>query len=126
VKSSYPSYLSFPFRVGPDGRTARPGTLSEHVRDELVQLILTAIGERLFLPEFGTNLRRLVFENVDDTALGLTRATVTQALSKWLGHRLAVQKLDIEFADGLLTVDLSYRVLGDDTSHDVRFQRRLD
>ena len=31
-------HLSFPFRVGDDGRMATVRTLDEHVRDELVQL----------------------------------------------------------------------------------------
>ncbi|ASC73030.1 hypothetical protein XM38_039920 [Halomicronema hongdechloris C2206] len=46
-------HLSFPFRIAADGRTAQVDTLEQHVRDELIQLILTNPGERLFLPELG-------------------------------------------------------------------------
>ena len=46
-------HLSFPFRVGVGGRTAQVSTLEEHVRDEIIQLLLTSPAERLFLPEFG-------------------------------------------------------------------------
>ena len=60
-------HLSFPFRIGKDGRTAEVTTLEEHVRDELIQLLLTNLGERPFLVEFGGGLRRLVFEPADET-----------------------------------------------------------
>ena len=30
-------HLSFPFRIGSDGRTAQVQSLPEHVRDELIQ-----------------------------------------------------------------------------------------
>ena len=35
-------HLAFPFRIGSDGRTAAPASDAEHVRDELLQLLLTA------------------------------------------------------------------------------------
>ena len=60
-------HLSFPFRIGADGRTAAPSTHEEHVRDELVQLILTGPGERPFLPEFGGGARQLIFEPTEGT-----------------------------------------------------------
>ena len=122
--SGYPRYLAFPFRVGSDGRTLAVSSLDQHVRDEIVQLILTAHGERLYLGDFGTNLRRMVFENVDDGVLGLTRASVANALSRWLGHRVRVESLEIGFSSGTLSVNLSYQVNGGD-SHSISFQRTV-
>lgn len=43
-------HLAFPFHVGADGRTATPSGLAEHIRGEIMQLLLTAQGERPFLP----------------------------------------------------------------------------
>ncbi len=125
MKPVYGRYLSFPFRIGSDGRTALVADLNDHVRDEIVQLILTGTGERLFLPDFGTNVRRLVFENTDDTVTGLTKATIANALSKWLGSRVAVQSLDVTFADATISVNLQYQVAGGGTST-ISFQRRTD
>jgi phage baseplate assembly protein W len=79
-------HLSFPFRIGKDGRTAEVATLEEHVRDELMQLLLTNMGERPFLAEFGGGLRRLVFEPADETSAAMTKAMVTQAIANWLGR----------------------------------------
>jgi phage baseplate assembly protein W len=124
MKPRYPAHLSFPFRIGPGGRTAVVADINDHVRDEIIQLILTALGERLFLPQFGTNVRRLVFENLDDAVGGLTKATIAQALSEWLGDRVHADDLQVTVDGSTITVDLSYRVAGGDT-HTMRFQRTL-
>jgi len=119
----YPSYLAFPFRIGSDGRTAAPPDLDAHVRDELLQLLLTAVGERAFLPELGTNLRRLVFENTDEATLGLTQSIVADALSKWLGTRLTVEGLTISTQNGAIEVLVQYRPIGSAQSKVMKLQR---
>lgn len=124
MTATYPRYLAFPFRIGSDGRTATVADLDEHVHDEIIQLILTGLGERLFLPDFGTNVRRLVFENTDDAVAGLTRATIANALQKWLGARCNVQSLDVTFADSTITVNLQYLVNGGSTGA-ITFQRQV-
>lgn len=116
-------FLSFPFRIGDDGRTARAAERDEHIRDELIQLLLTSPGERPFLPEFGTPVRRMVFENVDDAAAGMVRAAVSDAVSRWLGHRVEIEELEVAAEDGAITVDLRYRVAGTEDSRTLRFQR---
>jgi len=118
-------HLAFPFRVGADGRTAAPASDAEHVRDELLQLLLTSLGERLFLPEFGGGLRRLVFEPASDTLRNVVKARITQALSRWLGQRLTVEMLDVVWDSDAATLEvtLQYRPAGSTDSRVVKFQR---
>ena len=118
-------HLAFPFRIGADGRTAAPVSDAEHVRDELLQLLLTSPGERLFLPEFGGGLRRLVFEPASDTLRNVVKARITQALSRWLGQRLTVEMLDVVWDPGAATLEvtLQYRPAGSADSRVVKFQR---
>jgi uncharacterized protein len=118
-------HLAFPFRIGSDGRTAAPASDAEHVRDEVLQLLLTAAGERLFLPDFGGGVRRLVFEPASDVLRGVVKARLTQALSRWLGHRLTVEMIDVIGTDasGLLEVIIKYRPAGSADSRVVKFQR---
>ena len=104
-------HLAFPFRIGSDGRTAAPQTLDDHVRGEIIQLLLTAPGERPFLPSFGAGLKRLVFEKNDPITAALAKATVAQSLSRWLQQRITVEALDVRADDATLSVDLRYRLL---------------
>jgi phage baseplate assembly protein W len=119
----YPAYLSFPFRIGGDGRTASPPSLEVHVAEELLQLLLTTLGERAFLPELGTNLRRLVFENTDEATLGMTQAVVTSALATWLGTRLTVEALTVSTANAAIEVFVQYRPIGSQQSKVLKLQR---
>jgi phage baseplate assembly protein W len=123
MNESYGEHLSFPFRVGPDGRTAAVRSLEAHVREELIQLILTNLGERAFLPEFGGGIRRLVFENIDEAAGAMVKATLTQAISRWLGHRLTLESLDVRVDNERIEVEIRYRAAGADESKVMIFQR---
>ena len=116
-------HLAFPFRIGPDGRTATPQSVDEHVKGEIIQLLLTSPGERLFLPPFGGGLRRLVFERNDDVSAGLSRAIISQALSRYLGSRITVQTLDVTASESTLAVDLRYQVVATGETKQVRFER---
>lgn len=133
-------HLAFPFRVGTDGRTAAPASDAEHVRDELLQLLLTSPGERLFLPPFGGGVRRLVFEPASDVLRGVVKARITNALSRWLGHRLTVENIEVRFGDdpstpgqkpellldrltGGFEVTVRYRPAGSPDSRVVKLQR---
>jgi phage baseplate assembly protein W len=117
-------HLSFPFRVGGDGRAAQVSTLEEHVRDELVQLLLTNPAERLFLPDFGGGVRRLVFEGADETTAGFAKAVITQSVTRYLGHRVTLEELTVRAENETIEVDIKYRIAGTEDSRVLRFQRR--
>lgn len=123
MKPQNGKHLSFPFRVGQDGRLATVKSLEDHVRDELVQLILTNPGERPFLVDFGGGVRRLVFESADEATAAVTKATITHAINKWLGHRVVLEHLEAEVSDSTISVDVRYRLAGTEDSRVLRFQR---
>jgi phage baseplate assembly protein W len=126
MSPGYGRYPAFPFRVGEDGRTACVDGPVQHVSEEVVQLILTAVGERPFQPDIGTNVRRLVFESLDEATAGITKATISQALARWLGDRAQVEGLVVETAESTITVDLRYRPAGSADSRVLRLQRTGD
>ena len=116
-------HLSFPFRIGSDGRMAAVNTLEEHVRDEIVQLILTNRGERPFLVDFGGGVRRLVFEAADDATAAMAKAGITQAINRWLGHRVTLEYINVKVENSMITVDIRYRLAGSEDTRVLRFQR---
>lgn len=118
-------HLAFPFHIGTDGRTAAPASDDAHVRDEVMQLLLTSPAERLFLPEFGGGVRRLVFEPASETLRGVVKARITNALTRWLGHRLTLQLVEVEWDDAgaALDVTVQYLPAGSADARILRFQR---
>jgi phage baseplate assembly protein W len=122
--TTFGRHLAFPFRIGPDGRTVAPATDGDHVRDEVLQLLLTDPGERPFVTELGGGVRRLVFEPGSDALRGVTTARITQALTRWLGHRLTVEALEVELEGERIDVVVSFRPAGTPDSRVLRFQRQ--
>jgi Bacteriophage baseplate protein W len=131
---SHGRHLAFPFRIAADGRTAAPVSDAEHVRDELLQLLLTNPGERPFLVEFGGGVRRMVFEPAytsaaihpearTDVLTGVAKARITQALSRWLAQRLTLEMLQVEVRGELVEITVKYRPAGSAQSRIVKFQR---
>ena len=119
-------HLAFPFRIGADGRTAAPADDDAHVHDEVLQLLLTSPAERLFLPDFGGGVRKLVFEPASESLRGVVKARITNALSRWLGHRVTVELIDVTWDDAAATLEVTvrYRRAGEADARIVRFQRR--
>jgi phage baseplate assembly protein W len=116
-------HLAFPFRIGNNGRAVQVATLEDHVRDELVQLILTNPAERAFLPEFGGGVRRLVFENIDDTTGAMVKALLTRSISRWIGNRVTLEDLTVVIENETIAVDLKYRIAGTEDTRVLKFQR---
>ncbi len=117
-------HIAFPFRIGADGRSAAPAGDSDHVRDEILQLLLTNPGERLFLPAFGGGVRRLVFEPSSDLLRGVSKSRITEALARYLGHRAAIEALEVEFAGETISVMLKFRPAGSPDSRVLRFEKK--
>lgn len=118
-----PGHLSFPFRIGKDGRAVQVKSLESHIRDELTQLILTNPGERVFLPEFGGGVRRLVFENASETTGGMAKAAITQSITRWLGHRVTLEELIVAVENEKIHVEIKYRIAGTEDTRVLKFQR---
>ncbi len=119
-------HLAFPFRIGSDGRTATPTSDAAHVRDEVLQLLLTSPGERLFQPDIGGGVRKLVFEPASETLRSIVKARITNALSRWLGHRLTVERIEVVWnsPDATMELTVAYRVAGSPDQRVLRFQRK--
>ena len=52
-------YLSFPFRMESEG--GRRSGRTDHVREQIAQVLLTLAGERVFLRDFGIGAQQLLF-----------------------------------------------------------------
>jgi phage baseplate assembly protein W len=82
------------------------------VRQALLLLLTTAPGERVMRPDYGCDLRKLVFSPNDDTTAGLAIHYVRRAVEAW-EPRVDVLRIDAAPAEdepGRLDVVLDYRV----------------
>lgn len=107
-----PLSLDYPFSVAGDGRAAL--TLGDdHVRDMIEQVLFTAPGERVMLPDFGCGLLTLTFEPTSALLAAATELLVRGSLQRWLGDVIDVKAVTVEADDSTLVVDVQYARLVD-------------
>jgi phage baseplate assembly protein W len=68
------------------------------IKSDLLVLLLTNPGERVMLPGFGTPLRKLMFEQNDETVILMARQMIIDSIRTW-EPRVTVQQLWVGFAD---------------------------
>lgn len=78
----YGQGLSFPPRVGADGRLAWSSG-EENVRESIRLILMTEPGERLMRSGFGCGLRAFLFEPNTTTTRALIRDRITRAIGEW-------------------------------------------
>lgn len=86
--------ISFPPRVGPDGRVAwSAGEIN--VREAIRVILLTEPRERLRLPEFGGGLGRYLFEPNTVTTRHQLQERIARELQRW-EPRISVESVEVE------------------------------
>ena len=74
--------MSFPPRVGADGRIAWSEG-EDNVRENIRVILLTRPRERLLLPDFGCGLDRYLYEPNDPATRQRLREEIERALGRW-------------------------------------------
>jgi len=106
-----PPFTSIRYPIAVDaglGRLAEETDYAEHVEQMIKQVLFTSPGERINRPDFGCGLRRMVFAPNSDVTASLTQVAVFQALEKWLGTVIDVNKVEVAAVDEALEVKIVY------------------
>lgn len=85
--------ISFPPRIGPDGRLAYSAG-AENVRESIRLILSTDREERLMLPDFGGGLTRYLFQPNTPTTHTLIQEAITNSLAVW-ETRIEVQSVRV-------------------------------
>lgn len=86
-------YLRFPFRIGAAG--AEASRRIAHVREQIEQVLFTDPAERVFRPEFGAGLRRLIFEPNDGALAAVATKRLQSSLQVALQGEVDPRTLEI-------------------------------
>ena len=104
--------IDFPFRDSENGYYFKlNSTDKDAIRSDLLHLLLTNKGERLYLPDFGSDLRKYIFEPNDNITHDDIRNNLNETIKKYIPN-LFVN--DITFRNDeiqeLIIVELKYTV----------------
>jgi len=90
--------IDFPFRDSREGFFLKLNTEdSKAIKADLIHLILTNKGERLYLPDFGTNLRKYLFNPYDGITEDEIKSEISEAVKKYIPN-LKINSITFEEA----------------------------
>ena len=113
--------IDFPFRDSDNGFYFKMNkTDKDAIRADLLHLLLTNKGERLYLPEFGSDLKKFIFEPNDEITHEQIKENLNQTIIRFIPNLLIN---DISFRNDaieeLIILELTYTVtVGTFTSTD--------
>ena len=83
----------YPINTHPRGYL-RTQTGLNTIKADLLMLLLTNLGERVMLPEFGTPLKKLFFNPNDQEVINDAQSMIANAIQAW-EPRVVVDQIDI-------------------------------
>jgi phage baseplate assembly protein W len=112
-----PIGVTLPFN-NQNGIFNRSYTNDTQIFTNLKLLILTGRGERYLQPEFGTDIKYILFENIsnEDDFKARLLGTITTAISRWMPF-LSVTKSEV-----LINVNTSDKIVDDDHAVSVKME----
>lgn len=88
--------INYPFK---DSRTGffldLTSESNQAIKADLLHLILTRKGQRLYNPDFGTDLLKFIFEPEDGMTLGAIKQEITTVVKKYL-PKLQIKEIVVE------------------------------
>jgi len=86
--------LKLPFNRGKSGLFPQTETTLEQAVSNIKNLLLTAKGERIMQPNFGSRLRDLLFEQYTEDLTERIKQEIQEAMSTWLPY-IDIAKVDV-------------------------------
>lgn len=104
--------IDFPFKDSKKGFYFQLNqTDRDAIRADLLHLLLTNKGERLYLPDFGSDLKKYIFEPNDNITHAEIRDNLNETISKYIPN-LIVNSIEFknDEIEELIIVELTYTV----------------
>ncbi|SRR5712692_1127390 len=111
---------AFPTCVQADGRIATVA-YEEDIRQAILIILGTNLGERVMRPDFGAGLNAFVFEPLNETTKQLVKTRVEEALIDW-EPRIDVEEVKVTIDPverNKLLITLNYRVRATNALHNL-------
>lgn len=103
--------ILYPFAIDSGlGEMASEENFEQHVKNLIKQVVLTRPGERINRPDFGCGVFHMVFNPLHAESASLVETSIHQALTKWLGNLIEVEKIKAESVDTTINILIVYVV----------------
>jgi phage baseplate assembly protein W len=101
--------VSIPFNAGGVFRSTY--STKDQIKSNLINLLLTLRGERIENPEFGTNLPRLIFEQLDEQLYPIIQDEIFSSVNRFVPEVTLLNIVLTPDADGnTISIEIDYRL----------------
>jgi len=105
--------INYPFKSSQQGYYLDMNeTNSAAIKSDLMHLLLTRKGERLYMPEFGTDLLKFIFDPYDNKTITDLKMEISETVKKFIPN-LTINNIIVERSDlseYAATVKIDYTV----------------
>lgn len=118
---------AFPVSLDVSGSVA-VASAQDDVRQSILIILGTNLGERVMRPDFGSGIRAFVFEAISTTTLTLLRTRVEDALVRW-EPRIRVERVEVALPHGTssqVNISVDYRVRATNTFYNLVYPFYLE
>ena len=92
--SHSPIGLKVPFVNGTNGYFQQSFDTNEQVKQNLINFLKTKKGERRMMPEFGTKLYKVLFEQRDENFNSMAKTIISEEINYWIPE-VSIQDIQI-------------------------------
>jgi uncharacterized protein len=99
--------ISFPFRIDPRSGGVAITEGDDKFKENLKHLLLTRVGERLMLRQYGGGVTQLLQENINDGLIAVARHQISKAILQF-EPRILPQEVSVIAKEGELFLRVIY------------------
>lgn len=118
---------SFPVRFSDGSHTVELSEEEKDIRESLIILLKTSLGERVMRPDYGANMEDMLYESVNVTTTTIITNRLKRAI---LFHepRVKANSIDMvpDIANGRMQVTVEYTITATNTRSNLIFPYYLD
>jgi len=104
--------LRFPFKVdAASGQLREEHDYDSYIKQLIRQVLLTNLGERINRPDFGCNIKSMVFDLNNPATSTFGKTIVYQALTRWLSSYIKTEAIEVLSEESTLYVSVEYTVI---------------
>jgi phage baseplate assembly protein W len=101
--------ISLPFN-GPSGPFNSTYSTRDQIKSNLINLLLTEKGERVFNPEFGLGLKKLLFEGITEDISGVIEDMIVSATTIFL-PQVQIQSITVTPQQDINSISITVNYL---------------
>lgn len=108
-----PKSIYYPFAIDRSlGRLMEETDHARHVEQMIKQVLLTNRGgDRINRPDFGSDIRRMVFSGSNEVNANLAQVIILQALERWLSFVISVTEVKVTAVNERLQIGIKYLLI---------------